>query len=292
MSIGFRDRVYQRSLNDVAVYPAICKSFIYDNAACQKGKGTSFAISRLKLFLHKMYRRYGTEFYVLQCDIHGYYPNMSHKVAKDRFCRSLDRWTYDRCVEVLDGQYATDTGYNPGSQMVQIAGISVLDNMDHLIKEQLRVKYYVRYMDDFVLFSNDKTYLENCRKEIVRSLGNIKFELHPKKTRLYKINKGIDFLGFKFKLTDTGKIVLLIDPLNVKKRRMKLYRMVAMVKSGNMSKHKVYECSESWKAHARKGNSFKIIERMDKYLKRLWEDDNHGNTEKSSYDTGKKNDGA
>ena len=135
VSISFRDRVYQRSLNDNAIYPQMSKGFIYDNMACQKGKGTDKARNRLKAFLQKYYRKHGTDGYVLQCDIYGYYPNMKHEVALETFKKKLDGWTYEKTETVLNEQYDGDTGYNPGSQMVQIAGISVLDELDHYIKE-------------------------------------------------------------------------------------------------------------------------------------------------------------
>ena len=69
-------------------------------------------------------------------------------------------------VEVLDGQYEGDTGYNPGSQMIQIAGIAFLDEVDHYIKERLRIKHYIRYMDDFILIHKDKEYLRQCQEAI------------------------------------------------------------------------------------------------------------------------------
>ena len=71
LSIGFRDRVYQRSLNDVIIYPAMTQSLIYDNAACQKGKGTDFARERLKEFIRRFYRKHGRDGWVLQMDVKG-----------------------------------------------------------------------------------------------------------------------------------------------------------------------------------------------------------------------------
>lgn len=94
LSISFRDRIYQRSLNDNAVYPMMAKSFIYDNCACQKGKGTDFAMDRLNAHLQQYYRKYGNDGWVLQCDIKGYYPNMPHEVAEKKFAKHLDEWTF------------------------------------------------------------------------------------------------------------------------------------------------------------------------------------------------------
>ncbi len=270
VSISFRDRVYQRSLNDNVIYPAMAKSFILDNTACQKGKGTDFARDRLDEFLRRYYRKHGPDGWVLQTDIYHYYPTMSHRIAEERFERYLPAEIYKRAEAVLRTQYDGDTGYNPGSQMVQIAGISVLSPLDHYIKEKLRVKLYLRYMDDSIHIHPDREFLENCLKEEQKFLAGLKFDFHPDKTKIYPLKDGIKFLGFTHKLTQTGKVIRLINPDNVKAERKKLYRMVQKVRKGEMTKQKVDECYRAWKAHAEKGNSFHLIQRMDQYYKDLW----------------------
>ena len=102
VSICFRDRVYQRSLNDNAIYPAMTKSFIQHNCACQKDKGTDYARTVLDEFLHRHYRKYGRAGGVLQVDVHGYYPNMKHQVAKDKFKKHLEPDIYKRAEAVLE----------------------------------------------------------------------------------------------------------------------------------------------------------------------------------------------
>jgi uncharacterized protein (UPF0297 family) len=165
-SVAFRDRVYQRSLNDNVVYPVMTRSFIYDNYACQKGKGTDAARNRLKEFLRKYFMKHGANGFVCQFDIKGYYPNMDHEITEQMFRSKLDAWSYHQVETILHEQYEGDKGYNPGSQLVQIAGISMLDGMDHFIKEQLHAKYYIRYMDDFLIIHHDREYLEECRRKI------------------------------------------------------------------------------------------------------------------------------
>ena len=124
---GFRDRVYQRSLNDNAVYPAMTRSFIRQNAACQTGKGTDWARKQVKLMMEREYRQHGADGYVLLVDIRHYYDTMPHDVANRCFERHLPPSVHNRVREVLDRQYTGEAGYNPGSQMVQLAGISVAD---------------------------------------------------------------------------------------------------------------------------------------------------------------------
>ena len=270
VSIAFRDRVFQRSLNDNVIYPRISRSFIYDNMACQIGKGPDKARERLKCFLQRHYRKYGTEGYVLKCDIKGYYPNMSHKVVKECFKKVIDGWSYDQALCVLDTQYDSDIGYNPGSQMIQIAGIGILNALDHYIKEHLRIKHYIRYMDDFILIHPDKEYLMECKAKIAQKLMTLDCKLNKDKTGCFRLSDGIEFLGFTFRLSKTGKVLLLLNSANIKHERKKLRKMVAKCFKGELTREKVDECYFAWKNHASKGNSYKLLRRMDEYYNTLW----------------------
>lgn len=270
-STHIRDRIVQRSLNDNVVYPNMTRSFIWDNMACQKGKGTTKAMDRLNAFLHRYYINNGNSSagWVLQCDIEGYYRNMQHTEARACFSRHLDEQTVQNAFKWLHRQYPNEIGYEPGSQMVQILGISLLDPFDHMVKERLRAKIYERYMDDFYIISSDKEFLRECLKEMRTELAAIGMHLHPKKTRIFPLRDGIKVLGFTFRLTDTGKVIRIIDPKNVKHERKKLARMAVKVRKGEISTADFYAGYEAWKAHARKGNSWKLLQRMDAYVKQL-----------------------
>lgn len=272
LSIAIRDRVYQRSINDNVLYPAVTKAFIIDNCACQKGKGIDFARARLKKHLWNYYTHYGASGYILQIDIKGYYPNMRHDAVKAKFRRYLDDDTYERVCDVLDTQYVGDVGYNPGSQMVQIAGISLLDDLDHYCKERLHARYYIRYMDDILIIMNDEAALTGVLKDIEAELRKIGFRLNEKKTHISSLERGFLFLGFEYKVTETGKVIMSLNSGNIKHERRKLRRMVKLAKLGKITKSKVDECYNSWKANAEKGNTFKLIERMDRYYRDLWKE--------------------
>lgn len=269
-SIPFRDRVYQRSLNDNIIYPAMTKSFIFDNWACQKGKGTDAARARMTEFLRKFYRKHGTDGFFSQFDIHGYYPNMDHNRVEEMFGRRLDKETHRRTLAILRHQYPDDKGYNPGSQIIQIAGISILDDLDHYIKEQLHMRFYLRYMDDFIMIHHDYDYLKECQTKVVQKLREYGFEINEKKTRIFPISDGIMFLGFQYRITDSGKVLLLINPKNVKAKRKNLRRLVARSKKGLIPKASVDESYRAWRDHASKGNSYHLLQRMDKYYQDLW----------------------
>ena len=269
-SITYRDRVYQRSLNDNAIYPIMVKSFIRDNCACQKGKGTDDARERLKVHLQRFYRKHGAWGYVAQFDIHGYYPNMSHEYAESVFKRQLDTETFERTCTILREQYEGDKGYNPGSQLIQIAGISVLNELDHYIKERLRCRYYIRYMDDFLILHHDENELKALFTEVQKRLESIGFELNPKKSKVYSMAYGIDFLGFNWRVTETGKIIRYVRTENIKRERRKLRRLADKSKRGLIPREKVDESYRAWRNHAEKGNSYNLLKRMDMYYRDLW----------------------
>lgn len=269
-SVHFRDRVFQRSLNDNVLYPKISRSFIWDNMACQKKKGPDRARERLECFLQRHYRKHGTKGYVLKCDIKGYYPNMQHAEVKRCFRKVIDGWTYQQTMNVLDGQHDKEVGYNPGSQMIQIAGIAVPNAVDHYIKEELHVEHYLRYMDDFILIHPDENHLLKCKAQITQKLQSLGWQLHPQKTSITLLSDGILFLGFHIRLTDSGKVIMTLNSANIKHERRKLKKLVGLAKKGLRTREKVDECYNSWKNHAAKGNSKKLLQRMDQYYQSLW----------------------
>lgn len=236
--IGITDRVYQRSLNDNIVYPKMTRSLIRENAACQKGKGTDYARTLLKRDLFRLnYNQLNEKNgYALLLDIQGYYPNMQHKIVKDTFKRYLNKDEYERVEEILDYQYPGEIGFTPGSQLIQIAGISVLSPLDHYIKEKLKIKYYIRYMDDFVLLHESKEYLQNCRVKIEQFLNNMKFELNKSKSQIIDIySQPIPFLGFTFQIKSSGKIIVRVKSSKFREQKRRLKRLRSCVTKGTIS---------------------------------------------------------
>lgn len=279
MSMHIRDRIYLRSLNDNAIYPQITKSLIPDNFACQKGKGTDPARIRLKEFLYEYYRKNKCQGYRLQIDIHGYYPNMDRSYAKAVFRKRIESNLYPMAAEVLD-YHPGDVGFNPGDQTIQNVGIAALDDLDHYVKERLRIRYYIRYMDDFIIIHPDKEYLGHCLEKIKAILNRQNMELNPKKTEIKHIKEPFLFLGFSYRLTETGKVVIFADPAKIKHERKKLRRMANHVISGQpvirkkkiiyLTKHDVDCHFKSYKSCIRFGNSRRLIYNLNRYYDSLW----------------------
>ena len=241
LSVGIRDRVYQRSLCDNVVYPAMVRGLIPANCACQKGKGTDYARQRLVKMLKRHWHHHSIDGYALQMDIAGYYPNMRHEVALAKFAKHLDASSYERVKAILTYQYAGEVGFDPGSQLVQIAGIAVLDGLDHFVKEQLRVKAYIRYMDDMICLGKTCEELEVAKGAIDEYLAGLGMALHPSKTRIQRINRRIPWLGFTYQLKPTGFVYVRCKPAKMRDNRRRFKRLAKAVSLGTLTQAKADE---------------------------------------------------
>lgn len=271
LSIPFRDRVYQRSINDNVLYPKATRSFIHDNWACQKGKGTDAARQRVKAMLWKALCRWGMDFYVIQTDFQGYYKNLSHDVVNAKFAKVLEHDELEAVVNVLDSQYKGDTGYNPGSQMVQIAGISVPDEYDHFAKEDLHIEFYARYMDDTRSFVHRLDEAERHLAGMTAKAAQYGMIMHPDKTRITPISEGFMWLGFRYWVKDMH-IIMSVNSDTVKAWRRKMYRLVKLEKQGLAMPGKSAEFLHSIISHASHGNSGRLIARLEALHEKLWEE--------------------
>ena len=271
LSVPFRDRVYQRSLNDNILYPVMTHGFILDNCACQNEKGNQFARKRLVKQLRKSIAKNGIKLYVLQIDVHGFYKHLTHEYVEGLFASKLDSETFFHVKEIMEKQYLGDVGYNPGSQMIQIAGVSALNELDHYVKEHLHVSCYEHYMDDLILVVESKEKAVYCKEKISEKLGAIGLEYNRKKTKIFKASYGIDFLGFRFVVTKTGKVVQYPLPSKIKNAKRKYRHMVSYsLPAGNIKVESVEESYKDFRTCISEGNSYYSLQRMDKYYLNLW----------------------
>ena len=264
------DRQAQRALCDAGLYDDIVEHFIRDNVACQVGRGTDDALNRLKVHLRKYYFQYGNEGWVLRCDIHHFFPETRHDVAKAAIRKYVkDVNAVDRVCEVIDS-FGGEVGIGLGSQISQLVELLVLNDMDHFIKERLHIKHYIRYMDDFILIHPDKEYLRWCEKQISAYLETIGLQLNSK-TMLHPLKQGILFLQWHFKITDTGKILMLIAPKKSSKERRKLKKLYRKEQAGEVPEGTTYASYRAWMANAERGDSYYVRSKMNKFYTSLCE---------------------
>lgn len=264
----FRDQIVQRSYSDVIIYPSMSASWIYDNYACQDSKGTDFARARVKEHLRRFYRRHGTAGWILKVDIRKYYDSMLFDVIIDNFYRKCPEWAARFAANTILQQYNLGDdigGVNPGSQLVQIAGIEYLDSLDHFLKEQCKVKHYGRYMDDFFIFDSDYERLVMIQRAIEEHIAPIGLMLHPDKTTIIPITSMFRFLGFDFRLTETGKVIMTLAPESVRSTKRKLRKLYALENDRYRPRGTTDTSYAGWRNHASKGHSQQLLFNMDEW---------------------------
>lgn len=293
MSNGYKDRVIQHSLCDNVLEPTLTKTFIYDNSASQVGKGTDFAMQRIKTQLRHYYfarkaadvgyrqenelpllpaSEIGATYadgWVLKCDIRKYFYNIPHDKLKQILARYITDegvlWLLFMIIDSTEG----NVGIPIGNQSSQILALVMLSALDHYIKEELHIMLYGRYMDDFYLIHEDREYLKTCREKVRAFVGELGFELNDK-TQIFPLKNGIEFLGFHYYLTDTGKVIMKLRQDSKTKMRRRLRKFRDMVTDGVLPFERVLCSYCSWKGHATRGNTYHLIQDIDSYFKQLF----------------------
>lgn len=275
VALHLRDRQVQRTLLDNYLYDELTRHYIYDNVSCQKGKGTKAAVNRLKVMMIKAHRIYGNNYYIHLFDIRHFFASTPHRVAKETIRKKVrDEWAR-QMVDMLIDSFPGDKGIGLGSDIAQFIELSVLDNLDHFIKERLHERFFLRYMDDFLIISDSKEKLRGDRKAIAEELQRIGLTLHPKKTFIVPIRRGFKWQGFRFGQSNTGKIIMTIDKAKIYHERRKLKRMVRLFEAGKLPKRTADDILKCWVAHAKIGNDYKVIQKMKSYYRSLWKENNN-----------------
>jgi retron-type reverse transcriptase len=271
-SLAFQDRVINKLLNRDILKIIYEPKYIKENAACQKGKGTDYARREFRDKMHSAYLSYGksTDFYILKCDVKSYFDSISHNYIKsilrkdikdDRILHLLFLFLDNYCTrEDENDKY----GINLGSETSQTYGLLALNYIDHFIKEQLHIKYYVRYADDFVLISNNKDELRYCKSKIDQRLSETHLRLHEKKSRIYKATQKFTFLGYTYMITDTGKVILNTTREKVTRERQKLKKLSNMVKRGDIDMDTFMQSYKSYRGTMDKWQNYRTKKSMDR----------------------------
>ena len=261
----FRDRVVHHAVYNV-IAPIFENGFIYDSYANRIGKGTHRAIARYEKFrdAHR---------HVLRCDIYRYFPSIDHEVLKTDMRRRIRcKQTLALIDQIIDGSnrqeqvnlyFDGDDLFTPhdrrrglpiGNLTSQFFANVYLDGLDHFVKEVLRVKGYVRYVDDFALFHDDPDVLEYWRERICRYLDGRRLVAHPSKTRIISTSDPAHFLGF---ILHPGGVRRLPED-NVRRFRGRLRGLRDRWQAGTVSTKEVQQRIGAWIAHAEHADTWRL----------------------------------
>jgi retron-type reverse transcriptase len=264
----YRDRVVHHALCNV-IAPIFEATFTGDSYANRRGYGTHRALRRFTEYArgHR---------YVLQCDIRKYFPSIDHEILKATIRRKIKcphtLWLIDTIIDASNEQEAV-TAFFPGDDLftpfMRRRGLPIgnltsqffanvyLNGFDHFVREELLLRWYLRYVDDFALFSDDRAFLADARLRIEEHLAGLRLEIHPVKSQLFETRKGANFLGFRV-LPDRIRV----RAENLRRARRRIRRYQAAFRDGGLPLGKLTECMRSWIAHLEHGDTWRLRERM------------------------------
>jgi len=189
-----RDRLLHHAIYRV-LYPYFDKKFIHDSYSCRLNKGTHKALERFRSFSRKVSENNIRQCWVLKCDIRKFFANIDHQVLLN----ILGKHIKDKDILWLFNQIISS--FNPGLPLGNLTSqllVNIyMNEFDQFVKHKLKVKYYIRYADDFVFISSGYKYLTYLRDRVNVFLEEkLKLSLHPNKVFIKTISSGLDFLGW------------------------------------------------------------------------------------------------
>lgn len=258
----FRDRVVHHALCQI-IEPIFEASFISDSYANRIGKGTHRALNRTQYFS----RRFK---YVLQCDLKQFFPSIDSAILKQILSKKIldkdvlwlidqiitsgngiNRETYEMVYFPKDDLFAINRprGLPIGNLTSQFWANVFLNPFDHFVKRELRCPAYVRYVDDFLLFSNEKQELWHWKKVISRRLEKFRLILHSG-AQPRPVTEGIPFLGFR----------IFPEKRRLKRRKgiyfqRKFKKMIKAYQRGALPFSETTDSVRGWINHVRYGNT-------------------------------------
>ena len=277
----FKDRVWQRSMCNNGVYHDLTAHLSYDNYACQVGKGTDLAVRRTIRALQEIYRETGTnEGWGVHLDIRKYFPSTPHAAI-----RALDRAVItepgfypflDEIIEsVADGRDPAAVASDPfgargtglGSQINQLHQAALLDDIDKALEEFC--KHSSRYMDDFLILDKRKEICKRAEQTVTDMLA-VKGLRCVNKNGMFRLKDGFYYLGLRFRLTDTGKVIVRLHPDAMRYERNALRGLKRALDAGKTDMAYIRIHYQCFIARAEYSRGDGAIHSMDKFYTELF----------------------
>ena len=286
MSQKIIDKIINHYITRTILIPKMDKYLLDENTATRKGKGYSYAINLLKTGI-EYYKKYPV-FYFLKMDIKKYFYNIDHNILKNLIKPYLDNDEYKLMNSILDSTnasyinenisklsnkynedlplYKFDKGLPIGNMTSQFLAVFYLYKLHHFIKYNLHIKYFVVYMDDYILLHQDKNYLKYCLKVIEDKLTKeYKLELNKNKTMVVKSTQGISFLGYRF-IIKNKKTITKLRQSSKKKIRKGIKKNIYNYTKNNINYQKLFSSIENYENSYLYVNKKKIKETIERII--------------------------
>lgn len=245
----FRDRIVHHAIINI-LEPLYEKRFICDSCANRKGKGTSYALKRFDKFKNKVSNNDTSSCFVLKADVKHYFQEINLKILVSIIYKKIKCSKTIKLIRRILKTNSSKKGMPLGNLTSQFFANVYLNELDYFIKHKLKTQYYIRYVDDFIIFNNSINKLNNWRLKISSFLKEkLEIELHPEKSRILPLSRGVDFVGFR-----NFYQFRLLRKRNIKSMKNKIKRY----EKGEISFKQVKDSYQGWQAYATLGDSYKL----------------------------------
>lgn len=277
-------RIHKASVRDRVLHHAVFKvlnpifepTFIPTSFSCRAGKGTHKGVLEVEKMIRKSSRNYTRSCCILKCDIKKFFDSVDHAVLFEIINRRIKDGRVLRLLGEIINSYSSDLqerereskkpcskiGIPIGNLTSQLFANIYMNEFDQFMKHELKIKYYARYTDDFVIVANKKQELKDTTPHIQNFLNeNLKLTIHPDKVFIRKFTQGIDFLGqtifphYRLIRSKTKKRIL-----------RKLEEKVKQYKSGLISKDTLNRSLQSYLGVLSHTNSFTLSEDLKNWF--------------------------
>ncbi len=254
----FRDRVVHHALHNI-IEPFFEKSFIYDSYANRIGKGSLKALQRFDYFKRIASKNNTKLCYILKADIKHYFENIDHKILLEIIKKKIKDERVIWLVKIILQNHKTDGGRSNigmplGNLTSQFFANVYLNELDHFIKQKLKAKYHIRYVDDFIVLHDDCRILEKYKCAISNFLTeNLKIELHPEKSKIINLERGVNLLGYRAFYHHK-----LLRKANKRKFKRKFKEKSNLYKNKEISYEDFVQSLQGWLGYAMWANTYKL----------------------------------
>lgn len=258
----FRDRVVHHAICNL-IEPIFESRFIHDTYANRKGKGTSGILKRFDSFKEK-----NKNGFALKADIRHYFENVNHEILLSILEKRIkDKELLDLISLILKNHKGETQGIGMplGNLTSQFFANVYLGELDYFIKHELKAKYYMRYVDDFIILDKNRAHLEKQKQQIESFLeSKLKLALHPDKTKIIPTNAGVPLVGFR--IFEKHKLLKKSNKLRFF-RRLENYR--EGLADGTITKEHIKLGISGWEGYAKMGDTFKLREKIREEIESL-----------------------
>lgn len=242
----FPERVIQKSVSRNVLAPAIWPTLTPGCAANMQGRGTDYALMRLKSQLADHYRRHGDAGYIYLIDFSNYFGSVDHGAANYLVSRVL----LDPAAIMfmrLQIEANGEIGLGLGSEPNQALAVALPSPLDHLGEAWPGIEASGRYMDDSYFIAMDKETLWAFHEAAANLCASPGITINPKKTHVVKLSRGFVFLKKRFRYGANGKVVVTTVGKSKTRQRHRMKAHARMVADGEMTVAQARTSYMSWR---------------------------------------------